>query len=433
LDAIPNANSVTGMVTLKTYNGSTLLDKTSKTITVKVPATATPLITCSAPVHVRGIVPEAWGKYVKGKSKVSLSGTTTARYGSSIASVVIGGDASGSATIAGNTFTFTSGYLSRLDVNTFTVAVTDSRGKKSTATFNTITVQDYFLPGIESPSIFRCTSAGTASDSGTYIYVKGTFRFASVDSKNSVTGKAYYRQMPSGSWLPAGGVAISSGEYALLGDDALSEKSSYQAKIVIQDGLYPGVAATEYVEDIGTAGCLFDAYKKERFALFKYAEYDGFEVGQDKEIRYKGETLDQRFVQKISGSYLSSPMLLAAQTNLNNIMTPGMYYCPANVTVATFTNCPTTNALALMVERAAGYIQTIKEYMTSGAKTYIRRYYNGSWGAWVQVWDNNITIPLSGGGTGATDKATAKTNLGFSSGTGSPSGGVDGDVYFKYV
>ena len=35
---------------------------------------------------------------------------------------------------------------------------------------------------------------------------------------------------------------------------------------------------------------------------------------------------------------------IAANTNLNNLTTPGFYYCPANATVATLANSPTTNA-----------------------------------------------------------------------------------------
>lgn len=37
------------------------------------------------------------------------------------------------------------------------------------------------------------------------------------------------------------------------------------------------------------------------------------------------------------------------------------------------------------------------------------------------------------GGTGATNKASARSNLGITSGTATPSGGADGDVYFKIV
>jgi len=47
------------------------------------------------------------------------------------------------------------------------------------------------------------------------------------------------------------------------------------------------------------------------------------------------------------------------------------------------------------------------------------------------------TWPVNKGGTGATDAAGARTNLGFSSGTADASdavgGAVDGNVYFKIL
>ena len=43
----------------------------------------------------------------------------------------------------------------------------------------------------------------------------------------------------------------------------------------------------------------------------------------------------------------------------------------------------------------------------------------------VNIW------PISRGGTGSNTKSGARTNLGISSGTASPSGGADGDIYFK--
>ena len=41
--------------------------------------------------------------------------------------------------------------------------------------------------------------------------------------------------------------------------------------------------------------------------------------------------------------------------------------------------------------------------------------------------------PVGRGGTGATNKASARFNLGIYSGTADPTGGDDGDIYFKIV
>ena len=40
---------------------------------------------------------------------------------------------------------------------------------------------------------------------------------------------------------------------------------------------------------------------------------------------------------------------------------------------------------------------------------------------------------INKGGTGATTKSAARTNLGIRSGTANPSGGENGDIYFKIV
>ena len=53
-------------------------------------------------------------------------------------------------------------------------------------------------------------------------------------------------------------------------------------------------------------------------------------------------------------------------------------------------------------------------------KTYVEGMIDATWG-------------LSKGGTGATTKAGARTNFGITSGTGNPTGGEDGDIYFKIV
>ena len=77
---------------------------------------------------------------------------------------------------------------------------------------------------------------------------------------------------------------------------------------------------------------------------------------------------------------------IPAYANLNSYMTPGLYYCPANATVATMSNKPTNNAFFMLVGKHAGTFQMLAEYMTSGFKVYIRNYYNSAWGAWVRVY-----------------------------------------------
>ncbi len=106
---------------------------------------------------------------------------------------------------------------------------------------------------------------------------------------------------------------------------------------------------------------------------------------------------------------------IPANANLNSYTTPGFYYCPANATVATFTNCPTKNAFFMIVGRHAGTYQEVIEYMTTSPKRYMRNYYNNAWGSWYRVYttadappDTNTTY---GNMKGATTSSAGAAGL----------------------
>jgi len=75
-----------------------------------------------------------------------------------------------------------------------------------------------------------------------------------------------------------------------------------------------------------------------------------------------------------------------------------MYYCPANASAAGYSNCPTDQAFSLFVERHAGTKQTLTEYVTSGARTFTRNYYQG-WGAWTKPNDGGNAATVGGWNT----------------------------------
>lgn len=77
---------------------------------------------------------------------------------------------------------------------------------------------------------------------------------------------------------------------------------------------------------------------------------------------------------------------IPASADLNDYTTPGQFYCPLNVDVATFTNGPPGDrAGSLEVRESAGVIQYWHEYGTgvSDGNVYRRRWYDGSWSAWT--------------------------------------------------
>lgn len=106
---------------------------------------------------------------------------------------------------------------------------------------------------------------------------------------------------------------------------------------------------------------------------------------------------------------LNTPVLIPRNSNLNNYTTAGLYYNPANDDVVTIANAPVNLAFSLFVEKHAGVKQTFTVYHTSGIRTWVRNFYNGSWGNWCQV-----AIVLSG-------NSEPDNSL-----------GVDGNIYLKY-
>ena len=106
---------------------------------------------------------------------------------------------------------------------------------------------------------------------------------------------------------------------------------------------------------------------------------------------------------------LNIPTLIPQGANLNSYQTPGLYYNNSNSMVATMTNVPVKQAFSLFVERHAGVKQTFTSYSTNGVQTWIRNFYNGTWGSWYQE-----AIILSG---------TSEPNNAL---------GVDGNLYLKY-
>lgn len=82
------------------------------------------------------------------------------------------------------------------------------------------------------------------------------------------------------------------------------------------------------------------------------------------------------------------PSRIPAGSDLNSYTTPGTYYSPANVDVATFTNGPPDNAAgALVVLESAGTQQFWHSYDNSPAygRSWRRRLYGTSWSAWEPI------------------------------------------------
>lgn len=227
---IPNATSGTLTVEVTTMNGPTTVGITTKTATLNLPTSVIPTISSLTATRVDNGVPAAWGVYVKGYSKATVTINSPAgSNGSSVKSYSItGGGLNSTASSA------TTGILNNVGTVTFTATVTDTRGRKSAAKTASITVVDYAKPSIN-VSAYRCNSAGTKDSSGLYLRVTCSYSYASVSSKNTITRSVTCNGVSNTTF--ASGTAFTLAANCDTG-------STYTLTATIKDGLNNSATAT---------------------------------------------------------------------------------------------------------------------------------------------------------------------------------------------
>ena len=136
---------------------------------------------------------------------------------------------------------------------------------------------------------------------------------------------------------------------------------------------------------------------------------------------------------------------VAAGGNLNDCTAVGMYsYSSSDST--SISNVPVTGSATLLVlPRLLNYTSNpanlTQELIVQSGRIFMRFLSDGVWGPWVESYTaNGSVIPISKGGTGATNAAEARTNLGaapaYTYGTDDLTAGTSaletGKLYFVY-
>lgn len=80
-----------------------------------------------------------------------------------------------------------------------------------------------------------------------------------------------------------------------------------------------------------------------------------------------------------------TPTLINANSNLNDYIEQGSYYCPQDVVASTILNSPSKKAFHLEIYKHAGVRQVLMTYMIEKVETFERNYYKDKWSDWKQV------------------------------------------------
>lgn len=231
----PSATSGTCTITCQTFDGDTSLGTTTTTCSLAIPASIKPTINSfTATPQSSNAAISGWGVLVKGYSTVALSVSKTLNGGATLASIAFSGPGISS---TGTSTTATTSTMTTTGSKTWTVIVTDSRGRTATTTVSK-TVYDYANPVISSIEVCRCDSDGTLNNnSGTYIKFKPHFSVSSVNGNNGLAtsnGAMLKWRVSGGSYGTA--FAVTNNTWtAVQGGGAISTASTYEGQLTVTD------------------------------------------------------------------------------------------------------------------------------------------------------------------------------------------------------
>ena len=422
---IPNAASGWGTLLCDTYVNGKLVSTKSCTFTLRVPASVAPTISGVSIAEATAGIAAQFGAYVRTRSTLAVSIAASGAQGSTVSSCRI--------TLDGVTYTgasFTSNTLNTAGSLTLTVTVTDSRGRTASTT-RTIAVLDYSPPSLTKFTAERCNSSGTAPQmDGTRVRISVGGSVSPVGTKNAISCTVYYKTSSASAWTQAASITPSSysvNTTNLLLPQTFNALSSYDLKVRLQDSFY----YIEQTVSIGTKQVMMDFYKDGSGVAFgKVAETPGAvefgwpvkltePLGVDQggtdassaasacanlgAVKKSGDTMTGNL--SISGYLYPSLYLLPTYNGATNrVVFEGSYAGAASFSAW---QDSTGNNRRMLEVRNASYESSRDNALV------LRDVINGSYYAFRIFHSGMATpVPIGNGGTGASNAAAARSNLG---------------------
>lgn len=274
---LPNAVSGTVTIYCQTYNGGTYIGEKTVTFTGKVPSNITPKFESFTVEEYVEDVKTKIGKYVKGKSQLSISGNAVGNYASEIVSYKI--------TANGETFNTseaTTNVLTTSGVQMVTMIATDSRGRTASRGVS-IEVIDYYLPQAIGIKVNRCNSDGTLNEDGEYLKATYSYNIAPIDNLNDKNVSIQYLD-DNDSWQTLTTFdRYSAADQTYISNITFDTSSSYQIKLVVEDYF----SKDEVLDILKTAFTLMNYHTSGTgMAIGKVAEEERlFDVALDTKFR----------------------------------------------------------------------------------------------------------------------------------------------------
>ena len=191
---IPDSTSGIATFTLETISGSTSVGSKTVNATIKVRSGVVPSIGTVSISDTNSIC-AGIGQYVQSQSKLKFTIATSGNQGSTTTSV---STKFNDQTYSGSTFTTQA--IQNSGTLTYTITVTDSRGRTATKS-GSITVVAYSPPSLTNVSAKRANSGYAVDESsGTYALLHFKVGFTSLSSKNATSFYIQYRASGATTW-----------------------------------------------------------------------------------------------------------------------------------------------------------------------------------------------------------------------------------------